>query len=108
MMAESGVSGYRLEAVKLGDWCAWLSIQVEQVQLVILVAKVIDREHRSARAGQVVRRRNRLGERGELDEIAGSQLVELHRSAEIAAHEQPFVLAGIGVDVGQQRRAGPQ
>ncbi len=83
-------------------------IEIDQVELVSLVPALVDREHRPAGAWDVMRARDRLWQRGQLDQIAQRKLVELHRPAHIAARQDALRRILAKVDVGEERPAGAQ
>ncbi len=107
-MAEARVAGQRLQLIEARYRRSRGAVEVEQVQLVALVATLVDLQHRQPAAGNVMRRRDRFGQRGQSDELAGAQLVELHRAGEVAAHKQPLGSGGAVIDVGEHRRVGSQ
>ncbi len=52
-----------------------------------LISALVDGEHGLAGVRDVVRARDRLGKRGELDEISRRKLIDLHRPAHVAAQQ---------------------
>jgi hypothetical protein len=68
-----------------------------------LVSAVVDREHRPTGTREVVRARDRFGQRGELDQISGCKLKQLHRPTNVTAHQDALGCAVAVIDVGQKR-----
>ena len=80
------------------------AVDVEQQQLVALVAAAVDRDDRVACARDVRRGADRVVEGGQLVQLAGAlALEELHRAGAVAPNEEPVRARGVPIDVDEQR-----